>query len=245
MRLRNKVAIVTGSSRGIGRAIAVKLAKEGCKVAINYNKDLKGAGETQKLAGQGSCVIIRADVSKVSDCRKLVDSTIKKFGKLDILVNNAGILLPKPFEEVSEEDWNLIMGVNLKGPFFLSQFAAGYMRNGSIINISSIRAFMSMKNRVVYAASKAGLVGMTKSMAIDVADRNIRVNAVLPGAVETDTTKSFPRKMLQKLREATMLKRLATPEDIANVVAFLASDEAKSINAETIVVDGGTSWQQT
>ncbi len=245
MMLKGKIAVVTGSSRGIGRAIAEKLVREGCKVVINYNKDKKGAEETQKIIGKNSSFIVRADVSKVDECKKLVSETVKKFGKIDILVNNAGILLPKPFEEVSEKDWDEVMGTNLKGPFFLSQYATKHMQNGSIINISSIRAFRSIKNRVAYAASKAGLVGMTKSLAIEVAGRNIRVNAVLPGVAETDATKVFSRETFRKFEEQTLLKRLAKPEEIANVVAFLASDESSFINAGTIVVDGGTSWQQT
>ena len=245
MKLNGKVAIVTGASRGIGRAIAVRLAREGCKVVINYNENLKAAQETQDIIGKKNSAIIKADVGKVSECKKLVAGTLKNFGKIDILVNNAGILIPKQFDEFSEEDWDKTMNVNLKGPFFLSQCAANHMRNGSIVNISSIRAFKSIRNRVAYAASKAGIIGMTKSLAIELADNKVRVNAVLPGVVATDITRDFPKKILQKFEEAALLKRLAKPEDIANAVAFLASDDAAFIDGETILVDGGTSWQQT
>ncbi|TAL47716.1 glucose 1-dehydrogenase [archaeon] len=240
--MKDKVVIVTGASSGIGQSIAVKLAEKGCKVIINCDKNVEGAKETQKLAGKNGFVV-QADVSKVEDCKKLVDATIKKFGKIDILVNNAGITLSMPLAEVSEKDWDNTIDTNLKGAFFLSKYASEHMRNGSIVNISSVRAFNSREMLSVYAASKAGLIGLTKNLAIDLAGKNIRVNAIAPGVIETERVKRLPVDLLEKFKESALLKRLGKPDEIANVVAFLSSDDASYIDGEVIVVDGGFSCQ--
>lgn len=238
--LKEKVAVVTGSSRGIGRAIAVRLAKEGCKVVINYFKDLKGAKETQKLIGS-NFIIVQADVSKVNDCKKLIQSTVKKFGRIDILVNNAGVFDKKSLDEIEESDWENIISVNSKSMLFCSKYATPYMKNGgAIINIASIAALRSRPNRTIYSTSKYAIIGLTQALAMELAPR-IRVNAVAPGLIETDLAKhvvSSPEELRKRL-QAIPLNRLGKPEDIANVVAFLVSDEASYVTGTTVVVDGG------
>lgn len=241
--VKNRVAVVTGASKGIGRAIAEKLAREGYRVVIGFDTDIEGARKTRGIIGKGNAIIVRADVSKTDDCKKLIDAALEKFGCVDILVNNAGITLSKQIWKTSEKDWERCMGTNLKGPFFLSKYASDHMENGCIVNVSSIRAFKSRKMLAAYAASKAGLLGMTKSMAIDLADRGIRVNAVIPGVIESERVKNYPEPMLKRFREATLLKRLGRPEEIANVVAFLASGDASYIDGAAILVDGGESCQ--
>ncbi|MBI2084611.1 MAG: 3-oxoacyl-ACP reductase FabG [Candidatus Aenigmarchaeota archaeon] len=238
MRLRDKVAIVTGSSRGIGRAIAVRLAKEGCKVVINYHEDLKAAEETKELCGKDSFAI-KADVSKVSECKDLVDETIKKFGKVDILVNNAGIVIRKQLQDFTEKDWDITIDTNLKGPFFLIQYASKHMQNGSIINISAARIVKHRATTATYAASKAGLASLTQGLALELADKKIRINAVAPGPTRSGQYETLPEALVKQVVEAVPLKRLGEPEEIANVVAFLASDEASFVNGSVILVDGG------
>ncbi len=245
MMLKGKIAVVTGSSRGIGRAIAAKLAEEGCKVVINYNEDKKGAEETQKIVGKNNSIVVQADVSKSEDCKKLVESAIREFDGISILVNNAGVVLTKTLQETSEKDWDESMNINLKGAFLLSKYASHYMKNGSIINISSIRAFRSRKTLAAYTASKAGLIGLTKNLAIDLADKGIRVNSIAPGAIETEGINKIPKNIREEFKRHALLKRLGKPEEIANVAAFLASDGASYITGATIIVDGGVLCQQT
>jgi len=239
--LGDKVAVVTGSSRGIGRAIAVRLAKEGCKVVINYSEDLDGAKETQKLCGKDS-LIVKADVSKVSDCKKLIDSAVKKFGRIDILVNNAGIFDRKSLDEVNEDDWEKVISINTKSALFCSKYATAYMKSGVIVNISSYGAFRSRPNRTIYSTSKAAIIGLTQALAMELAPR-IRVNAVAPGVIKTGIIKhiaSSPEELKRRMTKIP-LNRLGEPEDVANVVAFLVSDEASYITGSTILVDGGIS----
>lgn len=239
--LNGKVAVVTGSSRGIGRAIAVRLAEEGCKVVINYSKDLDGAKETQKLVGEDS-MIVKADVSKASDCKKLIEEAIKKFGRIDILVNNAGIFDRKSVNEVNEEDWEKIISINSKSVLFCSKYATPHMKSGAIVNISSYGAFRSRPNRTIYAASKSAVIGLTQALAMELAPK-IRVNAVAPGVTKTDIIKHILSSPEESKRRITKipLNRLGEPEDVANAVAFLVSDEASYITGATILVDGGIS----
>lgn len=233
MKLKDKVAIVTGSSRGIGRAIALRLAKEGCKVVINYHEDSNGAEETQRAISKGS-IIIQSDVRKVAECKKLIDKTIKKFGKIDILVNNAGLSHRKDLVDTTEEDWNNIMDTNLKSVFFLSKFASKYMENGVIINISSARTKKRRMGVEPYAASKVGVESITKTFAMEFAGKNIRVNAISPGGISSD-----PHHAKSGFAQNVPLKRLGEPEEVANLVAFLASDEASYITGTVIDIDGG------
>ncbi|MBI2545081.1 MAG: glucose 1-dehydrogenase [Candidatus Aenigmarchaeota archaeon] len=238
MKLNDKVAIVTGSSRGIGRATAVKLSKEGYRVVINYNEDLDGANKTKQLCEKDS-LIIKADVSKIAECKKLVDETLKKFGRIDVLVNNAGVANKLLVEDVTEKDWNYIIETNLKAVFFLSQLVSKNMKSGSIVNISSIRAFDGRPGRSVYDISKAGIVRLTKDFALELGGRKIRVNSIAPGYVETDINKSMTKEIREQMTQQIPMKRFGEPEEIANVIAFLVSDEASYINGEVIVVDGG------
>lgn len=239
--LKGKVAVVTGSSRGIGRAIAVRLAKEGCRVVINYSKDLKGAKETQNLCGNDT-IIVKADVSKTKDCKKLIQAPVKKFGRIDILVNNAGIFNRKSLDEISEDDWEKVISTNTKSALFCSKYAAASMADGVIVNLTSVVALRSRPHRTIYATSKAAIVGLTQSLAIELAPK-IRVNAVAPGMIATDLLKhvlSSPVELKKRLSKIP-LSRLGRPEDIANIVAFLVSDESSYITGETILVDGGVS----
>lgn len=239
--LQDKVAVVTGSSRGIGRAIVVRLAKEGCKVVINYSKDLEGAKQTQKLCGKDS-IIIKADVSKNEDCKNLIETTLKNFNRIDILVNNAGLFELKSLEEINEADWEKTLDTNAKSVLLCSKYASKYMKNGVIVNISSSNAFRSRPRRAVYAASKAAIIGLTHALAMELSPK-IRVNSVAPGVVEAGSAKhilSSPEELKRRL-ETIPMKRLGKPEDIANIVAFLVSDEANYITGATIVVDGGVS----
>ena len=239
--LNGKIAVVTGSSRGIGRAIAVRLAEEGCKIVINYSKDLDGAKETQKLVGDNS-IIVKADVSKASECKKLIDGAVKKFGKVDILVNNAGVFDMKPLEEISEADWEKVVGTNSKSVLFCSKYAAEHMKNGSIVNIASYVAFRSRPMRSIYASSKSAVVGLTHSLAMELAP-SIRVNAVAPGIIETGLSRhivSNPEELKKRLSKIP-LNRLGKPEDVACAVAFLASDGSSYVTGITLIVDGGMS----
>lgn len=236
--LENKIAVVTGSSRGIGRATAVRLSKEGCKVVINYSKDEDGAKETQKMCKDS--IVVKADVSKVSDCKKLVEESVKRFGKIDILVNNAGVVNPKEMEKVSEDDWDEILDTNLKSTFFLSKFAAEHMRRGgSIVNISSIRAVKTRESVIVYSASKAGVSNLTRGLALELVRKGIRVNAVAPGWIDTPMNANLSKEIVDYVKKSTPMGRMGEADEIANAVVFLASDEASYITGTTVFVDGG------
>jgi len=237
--LDGKVAVVTGSSSGIGRATAIRLAKEGCKVVINYVEDEKGAKETQRLCGKHS-IIVKSDVSKVSECKKLVDEAVKKFGAMDILVNNAGVVLPMELKEVTEENYDKIMDTNVKGLFFLSKYASEKMKKGSaIVNISSIRAKKIRKTVTVYSASKAAVVNLTKGLSMELADKGIRVNSVAPGWIDTPMNANLSPEVMKHVIDITPMRRMGKPEEVANAVVFLASDESSYVTGATLFVDGG------
>ncbi len=239
--LSGKVAIVTGAARGIGRATALRLTEEGCKVVINYFKSEKQAKELQEIIGEKRSLLFKADVGKVEECKSLVEATVKHFGGVDILVNNAGFFEPKSLAEVTEEDWDRMMDVNVKGALFCSKFSVPYMkRGGSIVNITSIAGLTSFPHRLTYTPTKTSMVGLTKALAIELAP-NIRVNAIAPGVIETEMTYWLraDEEASKRRLDLTPLKRFGKPEEIASVVAFLASDEASYITGEVIVVDGG------
>lgn len=237
MRFKDKVAIVTGSSKGIGRAIAVRLAEEGCKVTINYKTDIEKAKETQKLIGSTNSLLVQADISNVTECNKLVEETIKRFGGVDILVNNAGIFHRKPTYDTTEEDWNNVINTNVRSVFFLSIYASRYMKEGgSIINISSCRVKKRRAGIEPYTASKAGVESITKTFAIEFAEKGIRVNAISPGPISSD-----PYHKAAGSWQYVPLKRIGEPEEIASVVAFLASSDASFVTGTIIDVDGGFS----
>lgn len=244
MSLADRVAIVTGSGRGIGLAIATRLAREGAAVVI---ADVNG--ENAAAAAEGLCAAgcraraVQADVTVPEQTRALVEAAVGSFGRLDILVNNAGVGLNKPFLEISLEEWERTLRNNLTSTFLCSQTAASFMAGhggGSIVNIASISGERGAQNRSAYGASKAGVIQLTKVMALELASKGIRANAVSPGPVLTAMTSvTHPPEIRRAYHTRIPLGRYAKPEEVAAAVAFLASDEARFINGHTIEVDGG------
>ena len=240
MSLKNKVAIVTGAKQGIGYGIASALAKEGCRVVISdlFQDDCDLA--LQKIENQ-ECLgmALKCDVSKKEEVDNLIASTVKKFGQLDILVNNAGIYPFQSFLEMKESDWDRVIDVNLKSVFLCTQAAIKEMKEGGkIINISSIASLIGFEGLVHYCASKGGLNAMVRALALELAPRKINVNAVAPGGIDTPGAASSEEVKKQTIAMVP-LKKLGTPEDIANAVVFLASEKSNYITGQTIVVDGG------
>jgi len=246
--LNGRVAVVTGSSRGLGRAIAVKLASLGAKVVVNYHSNSDGANETLRLirdAG-GEAIVMQADVSVFTEAQKLVRTAIDHFGRLDILVNNAGTTRDTLLVRMSEEDWDVVLDTNLKSVFSCCQAAQRTMlrqRYGRIVNISSIAGLVGNAGQTNYTASKAGMIGFSKALAKEVGSRNITVNVVAPGYIPTDLASTIPPDLLAKGMELMPLGRPGTPEDIANAVAFLASEEGNYITGQVLAVDGGLAMQ--
>jgi NAD(P)-dependent dehydrogenase (short-subunit alcohol dehydrogenase family) len=246
MRLKGKVAIVTGAGRGIGRAIALGYAREGAAVVVNYSRSSEAADEVVRIIQStgGKALAVRADVSKLTDLDALLASTTNTFGTLDIVVNNAGIEFNEPVLEATEEAWDQTIGVNLKGAYFLSCKAARIMSkagHGKIINISSVHDVQPVRDRAIYTASKGGMLMMMKSLALELAQYNIHVNAVSPGAIFTDMNRKHltdpPRRA--RLIERIPLKRIGDVEDVVGAAVFLASPESDYVTGTTIYVDGG------
>ena len=244
MLLDGKIALVTGASRGIGRAIAIELAKEGATVAINYAGNKTAAEEVKNIITEmgGKAMIIQADVSDENSAMNMVEEVIKEFGGIDILVNNAGITRDGLFIRMKEDDWNAVINTNLTGIFNCTKVAAKYMmkkRSGKIINMSSVSGIMGNVGQTNYAAAKAGVIGFTKSLAREMASRGITVNAVAPGFIATDMTAAMPEKAQEHVLASIPLGKMGEPKDIANAVLFLASDKASYITGQVIHVDGG------
>ena len=242
--LRGKCAIVTGSSRGIGRAIAKKLASQGVNIVLNYRSNDEQAIEVEnELKEFGVEVLkVKADISKLDEAEKLIKAAKERFNKIDIMVNNAGVTIDKLLIRMKEEDFDNVINVNLKGVFnCLKSIAPVMLRQkcGNIINISSVVGLTGNAGQVNYAASKAGVIGMTKSLAKELGSRGITVNAVAPGFIETDMTQDLNEEYKKKLQEEIPLKRFGAAEDVADVVSFLASDDAKYVTGQVIHVDGG------
>ena len=247
---KNKVAVVTGSSRGMGRSIALALARCGCAVTINYRKSRDEADEVVNSIKQmgGKTIAVKCDVSKREEVENMFTATVNAFNKVDILVNNAGIFMGAPLLETTDEIWDKNMEINLKGVFLCTQIAARHMaeRNyGKIVNISSNSGFgIAMSGETSYAVSKAGVIQLTKSAAFELGRHNINVNCVAPGAVDTDMLRGNKsdqeyEKVLEGRRNASSLGITGTPEDIANAVLFFASDESRYITGKILLVDGG------
>ncbi len=250
MRLKSKIALVTGSSQGIGRAIAVRFAQEGADVVINYNRGAQGAEEALaeiEAAGQRG-LIVQADLGKVADIRRLVKTAVDHFGRLDVLVNNAGLETHAPFWDVTEEDYDKVLNVNLKGVFFASQEFVRHLRpkerRGKIVNISSVHEELPFPNFTAYCASKGGVKMMTRNLAVELGGLGINVNNIAPGAIETPINSKLlnDSTKLGALLSQIPLKRLGQTADVASVAVFLASDDADYVTGSTYYVDGGLTW---
>ena len=246
LTLKGKVALVTGGSRGIGRAIALELARQGADVAVNYARNAEAATQVvAEIVSLGRrAVALPADVGDFDQAATLVGTTVDVLGRLDILVNNAGIVRDTLLLRMQETDWDDVLRVNLKGAFNTSKAAARLMarqRAGRIINISSVSGLMGQVGQANYSASKAGLIGLTKSMAREFAARGITINAVAPGFVTTDMTAALDEELRERMLTLIPLGRFGAAEDVAHVVAFLASDAAAYITGAVLPVDGGLS----
>ena len=245
-----RVAIVTGSSKGIGRAIVLAFAESGQYrgIVVNSRKLAQAKQTAEEIKSLSKCdsVAIEADVSKESDCMKLIEETTKYYGRIDVLVNNAGVQQEVPFEETSTDIWQKIIDVDLTGPFVCSREAVKQMirqtpKGGCIINISSVHQDIPKPFYVAYASAKAGIKMMTRTMALELARYNIRVNSVAPGAIETDMNRELKidDSELRNVLRRIPLERIGTVQEVANVVAFLASDKASYVTGSTYIVDGG------
>jgi 3-oxoacyl-[acyl-carrier protein] reductase len=236
-----KVVVVTGGSRGIGRACAVAFAKAGATVVLTYAGNDAAAEEAVRLAGARTAAV-KFDVSDTAACASAIDAVLAQHGRLDVLVNNAGVAVDGLSVRVKDEDWDRQLDTNLKGAFALARAAARPMmkqRSGAIVNLVSVVGEMGNAGQAAYAASKAGLVGLTKALARELGSRNIRVNAVSPGFIDTDMTKKLPDGLRARLLESIPLGRLGTAEEVAKSVLFLASDEAAYTTGEVLKVNGG------
>ena len=245
--LQGKTAVVTGASRGIGRAIAVRLAQQGANIVVNYVSSNQVADKlVNELQTQGTkALAVQADVSDFSQAENLIKRTKEEFGSVDILVNNAGITRDGLVMRMSEGDFDRVIEVNLKGVFNCIRHTVPLMvkqRGGRIINITSVVGLMGNPGQANYSAAKAGIIGMTKSLAKEIGSRGITVNAIAPGFIETDMTAEISDKMKESLQENIALKKLGKPENVADAVAFLAGDTGEYITGQVLSVDGGMAF---
>ncbi len=244
MRLKGKRAIVTGGTRGIGKAIVYELAANGCSVVFTYHSSAEAAKKIEEEAGKPGVEIfgLQADAASLSDAEKTVSFTLEKLGGLDILVNNAGITKDNLLLRMSEEDFDKVISANLKSVFNYTKASVKPMvgqRYGKIVNVSSVVALIGNPGQANYVASKAGVIGFTKSAAKELASRNINVNAVAPGYISTDMTDKLSDKQKEAIINLIPVKRIGTPEDVAKVVTFLVSSDSDYLTGQVIPVDGG------
>src|SRR5690625_26915 len=243
-KMAEKYALVTGASRGIGRGIALELAKKGYSVAINFSGNAEKAEEVAELVrsyGQ-KAITIQADVMLEKDVKEMIKTFIDQFGSIDVLVNNAGVTRDNLLMRMKEEDFDQVIDTNLKGTFLCMKAVSRYMmkqRSGKIINISSVVGLTGNPGQINYVAAKAGVIGMTKTAAKELASRNVLVNAVAPGFIDTDMTDQLPESVKDDIFKMIPLERLGRVEDVAKVVSFLASDDADYITGQVLKVDGG------
>ena len=246
LNLKGKTALITGASRGIGKKIAETLAKEGANIVITATNIEKALTVAEELKSQYNIetMALKHNVKLSESCKEIVDKTVERFKSIDILVNNAGIARDMLVIQMDDNAWNEVIGTNLSGAFYTSREASKYMlkaRSGKIINISSVIGKMGNAGQTNYAAAKAGIIGITKSMAKEFASRKICVNAIAPGFIQTDMTGVLPEDTVKNIMNITPLKRFGNAEDVANLVAFLSSDLSGYITGEVIAVDGGMS----
>jgi 3-oxoacyl-[acyl-carrier protein] reductase len=250
MRVKNKVVIITGAGSGIGRETAILFAKHGAKVIVTDVDEKAGKETTEEIMKileqdpdcKGDVFFAKLDISNREQTRQVVQEVLNRYGEVDVLINNAGIIQDDLITKMTEEEWDKVIDIDLKGPFNCTQAVADDMikhGNGEIINVSSIVGIYGNVGQVNYAAAKAGLIGMTKTLAKELGKKGVRVNAVAPGFIYTPMTAKVPEKILEMMKEKTPLKRLGQPADVAYTLLFLSSDEANFINGAVIPVDGG------
>jgi 3-oxoacyl-[acyl-carrier protein] reductase len=244
MLLKGKTAVITGSGRGLGTSIALKLASMGANIVLNdivVSDAIDATAEEFKAAGY-NVVVTKGDVRNAEDVKLMVKTAVDTFGSLDILVNNAGVTKDKPLAMMSEEDWDLVLGINLKGAFLCTKLCGKQMikqKGGKIVNIASVAGQYGNSGQANYSSSKAGLIGLTKTTAKEFASRNITCNAVAPGIIQSKMTDVLPDEVKQNYLKNIALGRFGTPEDVANVVAFLASPDSNYVTGQVIDIDGG------
>jgi len=244
MLLKDEVAIVTGGTKGIGKAISLLFAKEGAKVVANFSKDVDAAEGLKKEAKSRGLTIglYKADVTQFDQVRGMVEETFAQYGKIDILVNNVGLIRDNFLMLMSDEDWNSLIGANLTSAFNCSKMVIRKMipqRKGKIINLSSISGIVGTPGQTNYAATKSGVIGFTKALARELGPFNIHINAVAPGLIESEVVSKMPKEKVEAIIKSSSLGRVGRPEEIAQAVLFLASEQSNYITGQTIIVDGG------